>query len=339
MKPSYEELEARCAALAAENAGLKDINAWCKTDAFKNMYREFKTAEAIGCHDVDCMHDAMLTAIMHAPKTPATDAFLAEVRAQGLNAFIQHRSAELDAHIKNGGEQFDEKSVRIRDIIVSARLFREQIRKEALTAESARESGNIMLIIAARMARRELFTPLHCVSELPQKVVSMRVFREALERSEETLQREVCKIVDGHDRLQKKLKEAEAKLEAAEKRIAELERSELQLIDERDNAESALADMYQAATGERPEWSNMFGFADAVEAVEDRLATLESGQDQPVMFIDGDISSADADKLVAVIREFSEEAETPAARMARIIRENPHPTNMCDMPTAAGKGE
>lgn len=65
------------------------------------------------------------------PETPATDAFLAEVRAHDLNAFIQHHSAELDAHIKNGGEQFDEKSVRIRDIIVSARLFREQIRKEA----------------------------------------------------------------------------------------------------------------------------------------------------------------------------------------------------------------
>lgn len=65
------------------------------------------------------------------PETPATDAFLAEVRAHDLNTFIQHHSAELDAHIKNGGEQFDEKSVRIRDIIVSARLFREQIRKEA----------------------------------------------------------------------------------------------------------------------------------------------------------------------------------------------------------------
>lgn len=97
------------------------------------------------------------------------------------------------------------------------------IDKQALTVESARESGNILLIVAARMARRELFTPLHYVSELPQKVVSMRVFREALERSEETLQREVCKIVDGHDRLQKKLKEAEAKLEAAEKRVVELE--------------------------------------------------------------------------------------------------------------------
>lgn len=64
-------------------------------------------------------------------ETQATDAFLAEVRAHDLNAFIRHHSAELDAHIKNGGEQFDEKSVRIRDIIVSARLFREQIRKEA----------------------------------------------------------------------------------------------------------------------------------------------------------------------------------------------------------------
>ncbi|MBQ5166668.1 hypothetical protein FD789_18700, partial [Klebsiella pneumoniae] len=25
--------------LAEENVALKDINAWCKTDAFKNMYR------------------------------------------------------------------------------------------------------------------------------------------------------------------------------------------------------------------------------------------------------------------------------------------------------------
>lgn len=105
------------------------------------------------------------------------------------------------------------------------------LNKQALTTESARESGNILLIVAARMARRELFTPLHFVSELPQKVVSMRVFREALERSEETLLREVCKIVDGHDRMAKKLKEAEAKLEAAEKRIAELSASHSKLRD------------------------------------------------------------------------------------------------------------
>nr|WP_172686555.1 ead/Ea22-like family protein [Salmonella enterica]AJS09881.1 hypothetical protein [Salmonella enterica subsp. enterica serovar Typhimurium] len=68
--------------------------------------------------------------------------------------------------------------------------------------------------------------------------------------------------------------------EELEKRVAELERSETQLINERDAAESALADMYQAATGERPEWSNMFGFADAVDVVEERLATLEANQSQ-----------------------------------------------------------
>lgn len=104
------------------------------------------------------------------------------------------------------------------------------LNKQALTDESARESGNILLIVAARMARRELFTPLHFVSELPKKVVSMRVLREALERSEETLQREVCKIVDGHNRMAKKLKEAESKLEAAEKRIAELETREVKPV-------------------------------------------------------------------------------------------------------------
>ncbi|HCJ1779102.1 TPA: ead/Ea22-like family protein [Salmonella enterica] len=64
------------------------------------------------------------------------------------------------------------------------------------------------------------------------------------------------------------------------KRIAELENSETQLINERDAAEYALADMYQAATGERPEWSNMFGFVDAVDVVEERLATLEANQSQ-----------------------------------------------------------
>ena len=55
---------------------------------------------------------------------------------------------------------------------------------------------------------------------------------------------------------------------------------------------------------------------------------------QPFMFIDGDISSESADKLAKVIREFNDEDERPLAKMARIIRENPHPTNECDMPKA-----
>ncbi|EPN0487238.1 ead/Ea22-like family protein, partial [Escherichia coli] len=65
--------------------------------------------------------------------------------------------------------------------------------------------------------------------------------------------------------------------------IAELEKSEEQLINERDHAESALADMYFAATGDRPEWSNWFGFSDAVDAVVDRIADLEAKQPSPVV--------------------------------------------------------
>lgn len=60
----------RANALAAENAAFKDINQWCKTDAFSNMYREFKTAEAVGCCNIDCMHDAMVVAIMHLKRQP-----------------------------------------------------------------------------------------------------------------------------------------------------------------------------------------------------------------------------------------------------------------------------
>ncbi|EOC4121429.1 hypothetical protein ACUOFH_004912 [Klebsiella pneumoniae] len=87
--------------LAAENVALKDINAWCKTDAFKNMYREFKTAESLGCSDVDCMHDAMLVAIMHAPETPATDRIMAEAEARGVEKAIVH----LEKKFSNIGVQ------------------------------------------------------------------------------------------------------------------------------------------------------------------------------------------------------------------------------------------
>lgn len=51
------------------------------------------------------------------------------------------------------------------------------------------------------------------------------------------------------------------------KRIAELEADELALIDERDSAEDVIAEMYEAATGNRPQWSSCFRFSDAVEGV------------------------------------------------------------------------
>ncbi|SAH22195.1 Uncharacterised protein [Enterobacter hormaechei] len=67
MKLNYEELEAKCAALAAENAGLKSaIDAtigWQQSTDPENI-------ESV----------RMLVDI----KTPATDAFLADVMAQGV---------------------------------------------------------------------------------------------------------------------------------------------------------------------------------------------------------------------------------------------------------------
>lgn len=142
---TIDNLEAKCTALAAENAGMKSVIEYCINPDNQPEYHD----QGMGCGVEDhgyqrdgysacyygwesAMERVYSEVIPDAiPETPATDAFLAEVRAQCLNAFIQHHSAELDAHIKNGGEQFDEKSVRIRDIIVSARLFREHIRKEA----------------------------------------------------------------------------------------------------------------------------------------------------------------------------------------------------------------
>lgn len=132
------ELKARCAALAAENAGLKQRTQQL-IDIISNTDNDYCMCGSAmkdhvhgGCGYPTGMFDYYYNQWLESDnKTPATDAFLAEVRAHDLNAFIRHHSAELDAHIKNGGEQFDEKSVRIRDIIVSARLFREQIRKEA----------------------------------------------------------------------------------------------------------------------------------------------------------------------------------------------------------------
>ncbi|EAS1580155.1 ead/Ea22-like family protein [Salmonella enterica] len=101
-----------------------------------------------------------------------------------------------------------------------------------------------------------------------------------LQREKDAVEAVALALRDDMRQARELLEAAEKRIADGSKRIAELENSETQLINERDAAESALADMYQAATGERPEWSNMFGFADAVDVVEERLATLEANQSQ-----------------------------------------------------------
>ncbi|EFR7203895.1 ead/Ea22-like family protein [Salmonella enterica] len=104
-----------------------------------------------------------------------------------------------------------------------------------------------------------------------------------LQREKDATEAVALALRDDMRQAREQLEAAEKRIADGSKRIAELENSETQLINERDAAESALADMYQAATGERPEWSNMFGFADAVDVVEERLATLEANQSQTTL--------------------------------------------------------
>ena len=77
-------LEAKCAALAAENAGIKSAIPESRDieDDNDNM-DDVSLAEDFGFnHAIDRMRRQI-------PETPTTDAFLAEVRAQGVDAAIE----------------------------------------------------------------------------------------------------------------------------------------------------------------------------------------------------------------------------------------------------------
>lgn len=112
--------------LAAENVALKQA-------------AEFATAPDMWVEQADGMldyryHEWYADVLKAAMETPATDAYLAGIKAEAkshdLNAFISHYSAELDNHIANGGDQFDDRAVRLRGVIVGARMFREKLRDE-----------------------------------------------------------------------------------------------------------------------------------------------------------------------------------------------------------------
>jgi len=113
MKPSYEELEAKCAALAAENAGLKAehelaVQYMEELRANFTMYKKFK-----------CQSQSDVA-------TPATDAFLAEVRASGVDALVERRLTAARLAKEAGHE------ITARDLegeAIRARVFAMELRK------------------------------------------------------------------------------------------------------------------------------------------------------------------------------------------------------------------
>lgn len=123
MKPSYEELEARCAALAAENAGMGAF-----VDALLSIAWQGVSADGADIQELALKHGLIRQEVYSADEhenqvddpgnfedgdpvyfrveTPATDAFLAEVRASGVEMFADDLLCpDLDSTIREFAAQ------------------------------------------------------------------------------------------------------------------------------------------------------------------------------------------------------------------------------------------
>ncbi|HBE5493383.1 TPA: hypothetical protein KMA80_000827 [Escherichia coli] len=109
---TIDNLEAKCAALVAESAGMKKF---CKDAAFDADYEAELGMERGGFSDA-----------LNEIKTPATDAFLAEVRAQGVEMYADNLDNVADDAERGG---FDYAVKFLRSEASSVRLFAAQLRK------------------------------------------------------------------------------------------------------------------------------------------------------------------------------------------------------------------
>ncbi|ECB6900863.1 hypothetical protein YJ90_000927 [Salmonella enterica subsp. enterica] len=90
----YADLEEKFAALVAENATLKNPDNWLSQSDYG--YEAAEVAAQNGATNDESLRAGMI-AIINRIETPATDAFLAEVWASGVDAAIEH------LHKKFGG--------------------------------------------------------------------------------------------------------------------------------------------------------------------------------------------------------------------------------------------
>ena len=129
----YLNVAKLCVQLAADNVALKSKGKELLGEAYAVYSRLNKLIDpSIGDFvDGQTLHEFQFVLDV---ETLATDQIVAGIKAEAkshdLNAFISHYSAELDNHIANGGNQFDERAVLLRGVIVGARMFREKLRDE-----------------------------------------------------------------------------------------------------------------------------------------------------------------------------------------------------------------
>ncbi|HDW9111182.1 TPA: hypothetical protein RNB00_000474 [Escherichia coli] len=110
---TIDNLEAKCAALAAESAGMKKF---CKDAAFDADYEAELGMERGGFSDA-----------LNEIKTPATDAFLAEVRAQGVEMLAKNHQSIVNA--LKGDSLFSDGEYRHAAIVSAAVYFAAELRK------------------------------------------------------------------------------------------------------------------------------------------------------------------------------------------------------------------
>ncbi|HFJ1866475.1 TPA: ead/Ea22-like family protein [Salmonella enterica subsp. enterica serovar Muenchen] len=112
------------------------------------------------------------------------------------------------------------------------------------------------------------------------------------------------------------MRQAREQLEAAERSIAELERSETQLINERDSAESALNDAYKAVMGQAPEWSNWFSFENAIDEIELACELWRNQTDDVIQFRQhiANLEAQKADLMRHVLNAYEASALTMTLR-------------------------
>lgn len=114
---TIDNLEAKCAALAAESAGLKHAMA---------VTLEHVSVTDAGQAGVAAM---IINDALHHSETPATDAFLAEIRAEARNEGINYTASRLAAAFNHG---FINKSLReVFDVTRMILSAKEELANEA----------------------------------------------------------------------------------------------------------------------------------------------------------------------------------------------------------------
>lgn len=121
----YAALEARCAALTAENALMKKS----EPAPFSKLMMEALDVYQAGADEVPEL--AMLSAytkLRDGLKTPATDSFLAEVRASAIDSLVDIKTKQL-ADMHPDTHAFGATAMSIRSQINELQVFAAQLRK------------------------------------------------------------------------------------------------------------------------------------------------------------------------------------------------------------------